>query len=85
MQETLASKSQFYTAVATLETLFSECYFKNKDGKFQWPEAFHEFADECKILTLGILVDKFSIVGADSSVHKVFWVFCLEFLYVIQI
>uniref|UniRef100_A0AAR5Q4R4 DNA mismatch repair protein n=1 Tax=Dendroctonus ponderosae TaxID=77166 RepID=A0AAR5Q4R4_DENPD len=47
MQETMASKSQFYTAAATLETLFSECYFKNKEGAFEWPEAFQEFAEEC--------------------------------------
>ncbi|XP_050303383.1 probable DNA mismatch repair protein Msh6 isoform X2 [Anthonomus grandis grandis] len=47
MQETLASKSQFCSAATTLETLFSQCYFKDKDGKFSWPEAFKDIAEEC--------------------------------------
>ncbi|KAL1490516.1 hypothetical protein ABEB36_013196 [Hypothenemus hampei] len=47
MQETLASKTQFYNAADLLEKLFSECYFKDKNGEFQWPKMFTEVADDC--------------------------------------
>lgn len=47
-QEILASKSQFCSAGSLLESLYSACYFKDKDGKFHWPKLFQEIADECK-------------------------------------
>ncbi|CAG9766738.1 unnamed protein product [Ceutorhynchus assimilis] len=47
MQEQLAAKTQFYPAATLLEKLFSECYFKDKEGKFAWPKLFGEIAEEC--------------------------------------
>ncbi|XP_030752562.1 probable DNA mismatch repair protein Msh6 [Sitophilus oryzae] len=47
MQETLAPKTQFYAASKTLETLYSHAYFKDKNGKFVWPHAFNDVAEEC--------------------------------------
>lgn len=41
-------KSQFYTATSTLEKLSESCYFRNKDGKFEWPALFQEIADGCQ-------------------------------------
>ncbi|XP_066141842.1 probable DNA mismatch repair protein Msh6 [Euwallacea fornicatus] len=46
-QEVLAAKTQFYEAATTLETLFSACYFKTKDGKFEWPKLFEDVAEDC--------------------------------------
>ncbi|XP_060525908.1 probable DNA mismatch repair protein Msh6 [Cylas formicarius] len=47
MQDALAPKSQFYTASDTLEKLSTGCYFKDRDGNFQWPQLFRDIADDC--------------------------------------
>ncbi|CAG9832099.1 unnamed protein product [Diabrotica balteata] len=46
-QDSLVTKSQFYTAYDTLEKLSSACYFRDSEGNFAWPEFFKTVADDC--------------------------------------
>ncbi|XP_056646514.1 probable DNA mismatch repair protein Msh6 isoform X1 [Diorhabda sublineata] len=46
-KEFLIPNTQFLTASNTLETLLSECYFRNKEGQFHWPLFFKTIANDC--------------------------------------